>query len=129
MGWLRHLVLHNWWLKLLALGLAFALWAWVIPNESRPEERDLSVPLMIANLPPGLEVVGDVPPRIHLHVRGSGSRVRRLTPEELGVVLDLGGVRAGNHGFRLTAANVRVPPGVEVVRLVPEELRLQVVRR
>jgi hypothetical protein len=129
MDWLRRLLLHNWWLKLLALGLAYALWALVIPTESGPVEIGISVPLELANVPANLEVVGEIPTRIHLHLRGSEARLRRLLPEEVGIALDLRQATAGNHVFRLTAADVEAPPGVEVMRIVPEEVRLEFVRR
>lgn len=129
MGWLRHLVLHNWWLKLLALGLAYALWAVVLPRESGPIEIGRSVPLELVNLPAGVEVVGQIPTHIHLHLRGSESRLRRLLPEEVGVVLDLRNATPGNHTFRLTPTDVEAPPGVEVVRIVPDVVRLEFARR
>lgn len=129
MGWLRNWLLHNWWLKLLALGLAYALWAVVIPTESGPVEIGLSVPLELAHLPPGLQVTGEIPTRIHLHLRGNELRLRRLQPEEVGVLLDLRGASPGNNTFRLTAADVEAPAGVEVVRITPEEIRLEMARR
>lgn len=129
MGWLRHLVLHNWWLKLLALGLAYALWAVVLPRESGPIEIGRSVPLELVNLPAGIEVVGQIPTHIHLHLRGSESRLRRLLPEEVGVVLDLRNATPGKHTFRLTPTHVEAPPGVEVVRIVPDAIRLELARR
>lgn len=128
-GWLRQVLLHNWWLKLLALGMAYALWAVVIPRESGPVEIGRSVPLELVNLPRGAQVVGEFPTHIHLHLRGSEGRLRRLAPEDVGVVLDLSGASPGNHIFVLTAENVEVPPGVEVVRIVPEQVSLELRRR
>ncbi len=129
MDWLRRLLLQNWWLKLLSLALAYALWAWVVPTESGPVEIGFSVPLELANVPRGLEVTGEIPARIHLHLRGSESRLRRLLPEEVGIVLDLRNAKPGNHVFRLTPAQVEAPPGVAVVRITPEEVHLRLTPR
>lgn len=129
MTWLRNLLLHNWWLKLLSLGLAYALWAVVIPTESGPVETWISAPLQLANIPPRLQVVGEVPLRVHLQLRGTEARLHRLLPEEVIVVLNLRRAAAGNHVFRLTPDSVQVPLGVQAVRIVPEEIRLELARR
>lgn len=129
MGWLRRFFVHNWWLKLLALALAYGLWVLIVPAERGPVEIGVSVPLELVNLPPGLEVVGEIPTRIHLHLRGSELRLRRLLPGQVGVALDLRRASPGNHQFRLTAAAVEAPPGVEVVRISPDGVRLQLARR
>ena len=126
-GWLKQVVLHNWWLKLVSLGLAYVLW--VVVTQAPPVEIGLTVPLELRNLPANLQVQGEIPTRVHVHVRGPEGQLRMLEPEEVGVALDLAGATAGNHSFRLEAANVELPPGVEVVRIVPEEVRLELVPR
>ena len=127
MDWLKQLLLHNWWLKLLSLGLAYALWA--VVTQAPAAEIRLSVPLELQQVPAGLQVAGEIPTQVHLHLRGPESRLRTLQPQEVGVVLDLRKATPGNHVFRLTAAAVEVPPGVEVVRIIPEEVRLELVPR
>lgn len=130
MGWLQRLLLHNWWLKLLALALAYMLWSVVIPPESGSVVQiGVSVPLELVNLPAELEVVGEIPSRIHLHLRGSESQVRGLKPEDVGVRLDLSEATPGNHRFPLRAENVEVPAGIEVVRVVPGIIQLALARR
>ncbi len=130
MGWLRRLLLHNWWLKLLALALAYLLWSVVIPTESGPMVQiGVSAPLELVNLPAELEVVGEIPSRVHLHLRGSESQLRRLKPEDVGVKLDLRAATPGNHRFSLRPENVELPAGVEVIRVVPDMVELALARR
>lgn len=125
--WLKQVVLHNWWLKLASLGLAYVLW--VVVTQAPPVEVGLTVPLELRNLPENLQVAGEIPTRVHLHVRGPEGQLRMLEPEEVGVALDLKAATAGNHSFRLEAANVDLPAGVEVVRIIPGEVRLELVPR
>ena len=127
MSWLKGFLQHNWWLKLLALGLAYALWA--LATQSPTVEISVSVPLELRKLPPGLHVAGEFPPQVHLHLRGSGSRLRTLRPEKLGVGVDLSGIAAGNHWFLLDPRDVNAPPGIEVVDITPAQVQLQLVER
>lgn len=127
MGWLKKFVLHNWWLKLLSLALAYALWA--IVTQSPPVEVAVSVPLELRNLPTNLQVTGHIPPRVHVHLRGPERRLRTLAPEEVAVVVDLKGLSPGNHWLQLDARHVEAPPGVEVVHMTPNELQLELTPR
>ncbi|MFQ5723913.1 MAG: YbbR-like domain-containing protein, partial [Terriglobia bacterium] len=61
---LKRLLLHNWWLKLLSLALAYALWALVAQSPS--VEIHTSAMLELRQVPPGLRVSGEVPAHIHL---------------------------------------------------------------
>lgn len=125
--WLKQVLLHNWWLKLASLGLAYVLW--VVVTQAPPVEVGLTVPLELRNVPENLLVAGEIPSRVHLRVRGPEGQLRMLEPEEVGVAVDLTGATPGNHSFRLEAANVELPPGVEVVRIIPNEVRLELAPR
>lgn len=120
-------VLGNWWLKLSALGLAYALWLAV--GQAPQVEVGISVPLELENLASDLQVTGGVATRIHVHLRGPENIVRTLTPEEVSVVLDLAGFNAGNHNVPLTVADVKAPPEIEVLNITPEEVRLELAPR
>jgi hypothetical protein len=66
---------------------------------------------------------------VQVTLRGSEARLRELPYEELAAVIDLKGMRPGNHPYPLSAGNVAVPYGVEVVRIEPPSLQLQLVLR
>ncbi|MGH9787484.1 MAG: CdaR family protein [Candidatus Acidiferrales bacterium] len=123
MSWLKRIFVEDWWLKVLSLALAYALWA--IVTQAPPVEIGMSVPLELRNLPRELQVEGEIPTRIHLHLRGPEGRMRRLAPEEVGVAVDMSWATPGNHTLRLDVSHVELPPGIEVVRIVPEEVRLE----
>jgi YbbR domain-containing protein len=122
MNLLKRIFVEDWWLKLLSLALAYALWA--IVTQAPPVEIGLSVPLELRNLPENVQVEGEIA-RIHLHLRGPRERMRRLAPEEVGVAVDMSWATPGNHTLRLDASHVELPPDIEVVRIVPEEVRLE----
>lgn len=125
MNWLRKLVLHNWWAKLLALGLACALWLTVA--NAPPAEAQLAVPLQLENVPPGLRLVSDVPTHVQVTVRASANLLQELPFEQLVVTVDLKGFGEGNHRYRFSSHDVQLPPGIDVVRITPAELRLELV--
>ncbi|MFQ5777505.1 MAG: CdaR family protein [Terriglobia bacterium] len=122
MRWLRQLLLHNWWLKLLALALAYGLW-WAV-TQGPVVEMGMWGPLELRNVPAGIKVEGEFPAPVYLHLRGPERQLHALQPEKLGVVLDLSGATAGNQRFRLDVGSVEVPPGIEVLRIVPAEVQL-----
>ena len=114
---LRHLGL-----KLLSLMLAVLLWMTVAGEET--VERGLRVPLELQQRPLGLEVVGDVPATIDVRVRGGSSVLSRLGAGDVVAVLDLRTARSGQRLFTMTAEQVRVPFGVEVVQIVPAAIAM-----
>jgi YbbR domain-containing protein len=123
MNLVKRIFVDDWWLKVLSLALAYALWA--IVTQAPPVEIGMSVPLELRNLPRGLQVEGEIPTRIHLHLRGPQERMRGLEPEEVGVAVDMSWATPGNHTLRLEVSHVELPPGIEVVRIIPEEVRLE----
>jgi YbbR domain-containing protein len=123
MRWLRDLLLRNWPLKLLSLVLAYGLWA--IVHQSPVIEIGVTVPLEIRHLPAGLMVASELPAQIYVQLRGPENRIRMLAAGDIGVALDLAAAEPGNHTLALGAENVERPPGIEVVRVVPEEVRLE----
>jgi YbbR domain-containing protein len=127
MSTLRRLVLHNWHLKLLSLILAFLLWSVYI---SEPQvEIGYLVPLEFKGVSEVLEISGDVPAQVHLRLRGRSAVLRRLTPADLAVTVNLDAASAGENQLTLTSRQVDLPPGTEVVRFSPSQIRIILVSR
>jgi YbbR domain-containing protein len=111
-------------LKVLAITLASVLWLTVAGEHV--VERSLRVPLAVRNLPPSLEIVGELPTTVDVRVRGSSAQLSRLDPGEVVAMLDLSNARIGSRLFHLRADEVQVPYGVEVAQVLPPTLSLDV---
>jgi YbbR domain-containing protein len=110
-------------LKVLAIALATLLWLTVAGQHV--VERALRVPLEIVNMPPALEIVGDVPPAVDVRLRGSSALLGRLAIGEVVAVLDLAAARPGSRLFNLRADEVKVPYGIDVVQIAPATIPLE----
>jgi YbbR domain-containing protein len=114
--------------KLLALVIAFGFWY----SLGGRGEIAASVPVIVQyrNIPPDLEITNEHIDRLFLKLRGPSSR---LTAEELAktaLMIDLGAVHnPGDQTFTIDAANLGLPSGVSLVRVVPAQVRLHFDRR
>jgi YbbR domain-containing protein len=110
--------------KLLSLAAAILLW---IAVASEPElSAFISVPVEYKNLAPDVELNSDIVESVFLEVRGPSGELRDL-PEarrRYAVILDMTGVGAGQRTFAIDRTNVRLPRGIELVRAIPAQIRL-----
>ena len=109
-------------LKILAIALASVLWLTVAGEHV--VERSLRAPLAVRNLPPQLEIVGDLPAAVDVRVRGSSAQLSRIDPGEVVAMVDLTSARIGTRLFHLRTDEVRVPYGVVVSQVNPAALPL-----
>jgi hypothetical protein len=110
-------------LKFLSICIATLLWL-VIAGD-RIVERGMRVPVEYQNLPAGLEMVGDPVDFVDVRLRGSSGTIGRLTPTDTSAVIDLRSARPGRRLFHLTASQVTIPYGVEVVQVAPATLPIE----
>jgi len=111
-------------LKILAIALASGLWLTVAGEHI--VERSLRVPLAVRNLPPALEIVGDMPAAVDVRVKGSSTQLSRLDPGDVVAMLDLTTARSGPRLFHLRTDEVRAPYGIEVAQVMPPSLSLTI---
>jgi len=125
MSFLHRMILGNLGLKIGALAIALALWA---AYTSEPVvETGYSAPLLLVNVPAGLEVEGEVPATVRLRVRGRLARLRRLGPGEVSVNADCSLARAGRQVVKLAPNMAGVPYGTEIVGVTPSEIEISLV--
>jgi hypothetical protein len=122
---LLKMIMHNWWLKLLAVGMAWLLWS--VVTQGAPVETGFLVSLGLRHLPENLRVEGELPTPVYVQLRGPERLVEGLRQDELGVTIDLEGTSPGEREIVLLPEHARVPPGVEVVGFIPTEVRIRLV--
>lgn len=126
MSILRDWILHNWYLKLLAVTISFLLWA---AYTSEPfVEVGYNVPIFF-DVPPQVEISGEAPSQVHVRVRGRSAVLRRIAPNDLAITVDLASATEGSTLVRITPSQLQLPPSAELVRVTPAEIRLELVRR
>jgi YbbR domain-containing protein len=121
-GLLQRLFVQNFGLKLISLLLAFGLW-FVVARDPIAE-IETRVPIEFHNLPDNMEIDSATFTEAQIRVRGPERLIRRLTPNDVHVEMNLSGVRPGQRTFDLTARQVRLPQDVDVVQIVPTQFQL-----
>jgi len=119
---LRRAFLQNLRLKLIALGISFFLWATYTAEPFA--QVGYSVPVAFVNVPDGLAIGGVPPNAIRVVLRGRSGLLRRLTPNDLTLDVDLATAPTGDVPIRLYPSMVEVPYATEVVRLAPVEFHV-----
>jgi hypothetical protein len=121
-AFLRAHVFHNFLLKIIALLAATLLWIAVARDPVA--EIALTVPIEFQHVPENLEISSESIPETQIRVRGPGRSLRNLGQAEVHATVDLSNARPGERTFDLTGRHIRVPPGIEVVQVVPAQLHL-----
>jgi hypothetical protein len=122
---LRRVFLHNLRLKVIALGISFFLWATYTAEPFA--QVGYNVPVFYVNVPEGLAVAGTPPNVIRVVLRGRSGLLRRLTPADLTLNVDLATAPSGEVPVKLLRTMVDIPYGTEVVRLAPAEFQVSLV--
>jgi YbbR domain-containing protein len=120
----RRYVFHNLGLKLIALAAAVLLWMSVARDPVA--EIAITVPIEFTHVPENLEISSERIPDAQIRVRGPGRQVRRLAQEQIHAIVDLQDAKPGEHTYELGGSQVHVPREVEVVQVVPPQLRLEI---
>ena len=115
-------IVKNAGIKILSLLLAVGLWLAVA--RSPLAEVAITVPIELHNFPENLEIANEHIPEAQIRVRGPERSIRELRPNEIHVELDLAGSKQGERTFDLTSHQVRQPRDLDVVQVIPTQVRL-----
>jgi YbbR-like protein len=128
MSFLRGLLLENLGLKFVALLLAALVYFNAYFDRAVP--MMVSFPVVLQDVPDSVSVVGAGPPSVHAEIRGKGKQVLRLRYFPPSIPVSLAGAQPGHFERSLSAADLPLPPGLEVQRLAgPRMLALELDRK
>lgn len=118
----RRWVLRDLDIKVLALLISLALW-WIVGRDPVVESV-ITAPVDFRHAPPNLVMTSDTSFEVQVAVSGPERLVRALKPADVSAVLDLSGVKVGEHTFDLGPRQVQVPRGITVSRVVPSQMHI-----
>jgi len=122
-SFLRRYVVANFGYKVVSVGCAIALW-WTISHDPKPAVVELTVPIEFQHIPTDLEISSLNIPEAQVRVRGPERLVHELRTRDLHVEVDLTGAKPGERTFDLTAQQIRLPLELQVMQVVPSQVRL-----
>jgi YbbR domain-containing protein len=122
---LKNLFLKNWGLKLFSFILALVLWLTFIPEEKIFSEKTLTIPLVLHNTPPQMEVVEKPPQTVDVTIRAPRRLLGQILPTNVQAELDLSSASVDQQDFPLSPMMIFLPFGAEVKEIFPSQVRLR----
>ncbi len=123
---LKEFLTRNRFAKVFSIVLATLLWMTI--SRQANSEIGISIPLEYRNIPSQLEVIGDTTDMVEVRLRGPATLIREMTPQDISATIDLADAATGEKIVQLTPKNVRIPFGIEIVRVSPSQVRLSLDR-
>lgn len=119
---LQRKALHLW-----AILIAVVLWFQV--HGEGEGTLTLEVPLQLQGLPQNMVVVNDLPDTVHVTVSGLQARLKVVNPQDIYVPFDASGLTLPGVVERpVKTSDIRLPSGIEVAKIQPDRIELQVDR-
>jgi hypothetical protein len=106
------------------LSLALATLVWIAIYREPIIFSVLSEPVQFKNAPADLEISSDIVAEVDIETRGPSGLLRNLSEKRVAVILDFSSVHTpGERTFTINRKNTNLPSGVEIVRIIPSQLR------
>jgi YbbR domain-containing protein len=101
---------------------------WMAVANEASSEIGLEVPLEYRNIPPLLEITGDMTNTVQVRLRGSSNVIKEITARDVATIIDLSKMPRGERIVPLSPQNVQAPFGAEVIRVTPSSVRFYLER-
>jgi len=126
-GWLKKITLWAGLEWVSALIVAAVLWLVLVPG-SVIQTETYEIAVEVQNIPEGYNLSSVSPARILVTLSGEKRHLFLINPEELLIRLDGTLTRFGRQTYPISNSHLLLPPNVEVVDLVPEQVQVLVLK-
>jgi uncharacterized protein (TIGR00159 family) len=104
------------------LSFIFITGIWFSVSRGQDTLVSLDIPVDYTNRKPGTEIFDTSVKSVSLVLSGSGALVKSITPDQVGVRLDLSKSVIGPNSFSITSENISLPPGIILREVTPNEI-------
>ncbi len=119
---LVEIVFHNLGWRILSILLGMLVW--IAVHHEPIIFSVLPAPVQYKNVPRDLEISSDIVETVDIETRGPAGLLRNLSEKRVSLVVDFGSVHdPGERTFNLRRQDTNLPSGVDVVRIIPSQLR------
>lgn len=85
----------------------------------------VTAPVYFRNIPVNLELRKASADKVEVGITGKRQLVGALKPDQVRAFLDLQSMESGTHRLDLNAENISLPPGLDVVRITPSSIKVE----
>ena len=106
------------------LSLIFITGIWFSVSRGQDTLVSLDIPIDYTNRNAGTEIVDTSVKSVSLVLSGSGALVKSITPDQVGVRLDLSNSVIGPNSYSITSDNISLPPGIILREATPNVIEV-----
>lgn len=117
-------IFANWHTKLLAVAIAFVLWAAV--QGFKTDETNVMIPIALENVPADVVVTEQSVDEVNVRLMGSRAALRRADEEELVLPISLSGVKVGQVLLAVDPERIELPRGAQATAHSPTTVQFRV---
>ena len=126
-SFLKGVFVENWRTKLSALALVTI--AWFVLASQQEAELTMTTPIQHTNITSNLMLGPGSTPTVDLTISGRRNTIRSLREQDVQVSVDLSGIEPGRHLIKVSAKNIFLPFGVQIDRVAPQKIMVNLRRR
>jgi YbbR domain-containing protein len=120
---MKNTVVENLGMKVSAVLIAVFLWFFV--TSQGQSEISLEAPVEFNNIPAELGIAASGSKTVTLTIRGQQRFMKKLTPSDIRIVLDMGKAKAGEASYNLNKDDVKLPFAMTVTNISPSSIKIK----
>ncbi|SLM27593.1 conserved membrane hypothetical protein [Desulfamplus magnetovallimortis] len=97
---------------------------WFGLSRGKETLKTINVPVEYTDIKQGFDIIKASTSTVELHLSGSMPLLKSLKPENIKVLLKLGGATVGSNTFKISNDSIVLPPGVNLKKAEPGEVEL-----
>lgn len=124
---IRSFFTNNLILKVVSLAISVFLWFFVTFRGQT--ETSIEATLEFKNLPSQMEILKQSIKKVTLGISCRERILREISHKDVRVTIDLTNVKLGENSIPITKSSIKLPRGVEVLRIEPSTVKLYIDKR